>query len=77
MKRWIPVGILFALAIICSIATMIYGLGAYLAVTGLDLLVTAKKSLSLWTLILSAVSNLLWLVSFDILMMQKPWKTDK
>ena len=44
MKKWIPFIVLSCLALLSSIATVLVGIEAYLAVTGLDLLVMAKKT---------------------------------
>ena len=74
MKKWIPFIILFILAIACTIATAFCGLFAYLALTGLDLLVTAKKTLPQETLILAVISVVLWIASFGVLFIQKPYK---
>ena len=74
MKKWIPFIILLLLAISCTIVTAFCGLFAYLALTGLDLLVTAKKTLPQETLILAVISLVLWFTSFGVLLIQKPYK---
>ena len=74
MKKWIPFIILLLLAITCTVVTGFWGLFAYLALTGLDLLVTAKKTLPQETLILATVSCVLWIASFGVLLIQKPYK---
>ena len=74
MKKWIPFFVLTCMALLSSAATVIIGIEAYLAVTGLDLLVMAKKTAPRIAVILAIVSILLWLISFIVLFITKPYK---
>ena len=74
IKKWIPVIVLSLLAILSTICTLLAAFFAYLAVTGLDLLVTAKYELPRDTVILLIVSGILWLADILCLFIMKPYK---
>jgi len=67
MKKWSPFIVLVVIALICTIVTAIIGIWAYLAVTGLDLLVMAKKDAPQVFVISAAASSVMWLVSIIVL----------
>lgn len=64
----------FCVAFICTICTLIFGIGAFLAVTGLDLLVMAKKSLPWITLGFAVASLVLWITGIIFWRMHKKEK---
>lgn len=55
--------ILVCLAVLCTVAAVVTGVLAYLAVTGLDLLVTAKKTMPKVAISLAIAAGVLWLAS--------------
>ena len=73
MKRWIPVIIMSVLAVLSTICAIIAGIGVYLAVTGLDLLVMAKYELPRLTLILFIAAGVLWTADIICLFALKPY----
>ena len=74
IKKWIPVIIISLLAILGTICTIAEGFLAYLAVTGLDLLVTAKYELPRNTMILFIVSSVLWVADIIYLLIMILYK---
>ena len=74
IKKWIPVIIISLLAILSTICTLAEGFLAYLAVTGLDLLVTAKYELPRNTMILFIVSSVLWVADIIYLLIMILYK---
>ncbi|MCR5232473.1 MAG: hypothetical protein K6E53_00990 [Lachnospiraceae bacterium] len=74
MDKSIPMIILSVLAVISTIFTIVLGLGAYVAVNGLDLLVTAKKTLPKYALIMLIVSAILWGADLIYMFVVKPYK---
>ena len=54
--------ILVCLAVLCTVAAVVTGVLAYLAVTGLDLLVTAKKTMPK----VAIAAGVLWLASLAV-----------
>ena len=77
MKKWIPFFVTACIALLCSIMTVITGIIAYLALTGLDLLVTAKKTALPVTVMFAIASFVLWLVALVILLITKPYSKKK
>ena len=65
MKKSIVLLVLVCLSSLCSVAAIVVGIIAYLAVTGLDLLVTAKKSTPL-AIGLAIAALALWIVSLIV-----------
>ena len=65
IKKWIPVIVLTVVAFLSTTCAAVSAFLAYLAVTGLDLLVTAKYELPRDTIILLIISGILWVA--DIL----------
>ena len=55
--------ILVCLAVLCTVAAVVTGVLAYLAVTGLDLLVTAKKTMPKVAISLAIAAGVLWIAS--------------
>ncbi len=58
--------ILVCLAVLCTVAAVVTGVLAYLAVTGLDLLVTAKKTMPKVAISLAIAAGVLWLASLAV-----------
>lgn len=58
--------ILACLAVLCTAAAVVTGVLAYLAVTGLDLLVTAKKTMPKVAISLAIAAGVLWLASLAV-----------
>ena len=58
--------IFVCLAVLCTVAAVVTGVLAYLAVTGLDLLVTAKKTMPKVAISLSIAAGVLWLASLAV-----------
>ena len=58
--------ILVCLAVLCTAAAVVTGVLAYLAVTGLDLLVTAKKTMPKVAISLAIAAGVLWLASLAV-----------
>lgn len=58
--------ILVCLAVLCTVAAVVTGVLAYLAVTGLDLLVTAKKTMPKVAISLAVAAGVLWLASLAV-----------
>ena len=77
MRKWMPFIILVVIAILCTLVTVMLGLWAYLAVTGLDLLVMARKDAPQAFAISAAVSSAVWLASVIILFITKPYRKTK
>lgn len=77
MKKWIPFIVLSCLALLSSIATVLVGIEAYLAVTGLDLLVMAKKTAPQLTVVFAVLTIVLWVVAMIVLFVAKPYKRDR
>ncbi len=67
MRKWTPAIVIMLLALLSSAATAAVGLEAYLALTGLDLLVTAKKTAPQLAVILAIVSFVLWITAIIVL----------
>ena len=57
---------LVCLAVLCTVAAVVTGVLAYLAVTGLDLLVTAKKTMPKVAISLAIAAGVLWLASLAV-----------
>ena len=74
MKKWLPFMISCGLTLLCLAATAFFGLTSYLANTGLDLLVSAKKSAPQYTLAFGIASFVLLIISIAILFITKPYK---
>ena len=74
MKQWIPFKIVAYIALISTIVTLLIGIWAYLAVTGLDLLVTAKKTAPKVFVISAVISLLLWLIALAVFLVTRPHK---
>lgn len=66
MKKSIVLLVLVCLSSLCSVAAIVVGIIAYLAVTGLDLLVTAKKSTPPIAIGLAIAALALWIVSLIV-----------
>ena len=81
MKKWIPFLVTSCIALICSFLTVIVGIWAYLAVTGLDLLVSAKYTAPRVMVIFAVLTFVLWVAAVVIFLVTKPHKnssmTDK
>ena len=75
-NKWIPFSILFTLSILCSLAAGICAVGAYLANTGLDLLVMSKYTLPKWALGLGIGAGVLWIITLALLFIMKPYKKE-
>ena len=58
--------ILVCLAVLCTVAAVVTGVLAYLAVTGLDLLVTAKKTMPKVAISLAIAAGVFWLASLAV-----------
>ena len=58
--------IFVCLAVLCTVAAVVTGVLAYLAVTGLDLLVTAKKTMPKVAISLAIAAGVLWLASLAV-----------
>ncbi|MBQ2557975.1 MAG: hypothetical protein II553_03075 [Lachnospiraceae bacterium] len=58
--------ILVCLAVLCTVVAVVTGVLAYLAVTGLDLLVTAKKTMPKVAISLAIAAGVLWLASLAV-----------
>lgn len=54
------------LAVLCTVAAVVTGVLAYLAVTGLDLLVTAKKTMPKVAISLAIAAGVLWFASLAV-----------
>ena len=65
--------IFVVLTVLCSLVTIFIGAESYLALTGLDLLVSAVKTAPLYASILAVISNFLWLIT---LLLYRSVKTD-
>ena len=77
MNKWIPFFVIAVIALVCTFATLIVSVWAYLAVTGLDLLVTASKTAPKVAVIFACVSFFLWVVDFIVFIVMKPYKHDE
>jgi hypothetical protein len=60
--------ILVCLAVLCTVAAVVTGVLAYLAVTGLDLLVTAKKTMPKVAISLAIAAGVVWLASLAVVL---------
>lgn len=58
--------ILVCLSCLCTLAAAATGLLAYLAVTGLDLLVTAKKTMPKVAIALAIAAAVLWIITLIV-----------
>ncbi|SER01117.1 hypothetical protein SAMN02910369_02871 [Lachnospiraceae bacterium NE2001] len=75
MKRWIPFLVFACIALLCTIVTAIIGVEAYLALTGLDLLVMAKKTAPKLSVLFAIISLVFWVISIVVLFVTKPYKS--
>ena len=74
MKKWMPFIVLACIGLVSSIVTVAVGIWAYLAVTGLDLIVTAKKTAPLCAVIAAGVTAVIWIITVIVLFVSKPYK---
>ena len=74
MNKWIPFISLACMSVLCTFATGIAGLWSYLAMTDLDLLVTAKKSTLQVLTVFAVITAVFWIVSLVVLFVTKPYK---
>ena len=74
MRKWIPFISLACMSVLCAFATGIAVLWSYLAMTGLDLLVTAKKSALQVLIVFAVITAVFWIVSLVALFVTKPYK---
>ena len=74
IKKWIPFMIPASIAALGTLAAAVTGLIAFLAVTGLDLLVTAKKTAPQLAVTLCIISIVIWNIALVILFVTKPYK---
>ena len=66
MNKSTVLKILVCLSVLCSAAAVVTGIIAYLAVTGLDLLVTAKKTMPSVAIGLAIGAAVLWLATLAV-----------